>query len=360
MSVARRHILPFFIPHLGCPNQCIFCDQRRISGQKAQVLPQDLAGVLAGLPGDVQPELAFYGGSFTAIAADLQVAFLQVARQALDAGKICGIRVSTRPDAIDDDVMQRLAYFGVGAVELGVQSMTDDVLARARRGHAAADAINAVRQLKAAGFVCGVQLMPGLPGETPDSCLAGAARILAEGPDMLRIYPTVVVAGTDLADEFLAGRYQPLALDEAVDISLKIKLLAENLGVSVIRTGLQPTEELTGEVLAGPYHPAFGFLVQAACWRQKLLWALADMPEACECFVNKRDIAAVVGYKRGNMVHYPAGFKVRGRELAPGAVMLRNKAGQELVVGDAEFMQSFVVAFWPGDVLQYKLQYNML
>lgn len=355
MSVAKRHILPFFIPHLGCPNQCIFCDQRRISGQRAQVLPQDLAAVLGGLPGDVQPELAFYGGSFTAIAADLQVAFLQVAKQALDAGKICGIRASTRPDAIDAEVVQRLEHFGVGAVELGVQSMTDGVLARAKRGHTAADAIKAVRLLKAAGFICGVQLMPGLPGETVESCLAGAARILAEKPDMLRIYPTVVVAGTDLADEFLAGRYQPLALADAVDISLKIKLLAESLGPKVIRTGLQPTEELTGEVLAGPYHPAFGFLVQAALWRQKLGWALADMPDACECFVNKRDIAAVVGDKRGNMAHYPAGFKLHGRDMQPGAVLLRNAAGRERLLTDEEFRRRFMVAFWPADVLQYKL-----
>lgn len=355
MSVAKRHILPFFIPHLGCPNQCIFCDQRRISGQRAQVLPQDLAALLGGLPGDVQPELAFYGGSFTAIAADLQVAFLQVSRQALDEGKICGIRASTRPDAIDAEVIKRLKHFGVGAVELGVQSMTDEVLARARRGHTAADAVNALRQLKAAGLVCGVQLMPGLPGETAASCLAGAARILAEGPDMLRIYPTVVVAATDLADDFLAGRYQPLALDEAVDISLKIKLLAESLGINVIRTGLQPTEELAGEVLAGPYHPAFGFLVQAALWRQKLGLALADMPDACECFVNKRDIAAVVGDKRGNMAHYPAGFKLHGRDLPPGAVLIKNAAGDELLLTDEEFVRRFMVAFGLPDVLQYKM-----
>lgn len=356
MSVARRHILPFFIPHLGCPNRCIFCDQRRISGRMAEVLPRDLERMLGELNSevnaDVRPELAFYGGSFTAIDPNLQVAFLQVAAAAKMQGKICGIRISTRPDAIDEEILARLAKFGVGTVELGVQSMTDEVLIRAQRGHTAEDAILALRLLKNHGFVSGVQLMPGLPGETTASCLSGAARILCEKPDMLRIYPTVVVAGTDLADEFMAGRYLPLAMDEAVDISWKIRLLADEYGVTVIRTGLQPTEELAGEVLAGPYHAAFGFLVQAALWRQKLLMALGDMPDAGECFVNKRDIAAVVGDKRANMAHYPVGFRVRGGELPEGAVLLKNRGGRELLLTDGEFRQRIKVAFCTEDMLQ--------
>lgn len=355
MSVARRHILPFFIPHLGCPNKCIFCDQRRISGQRAEVRTEDLRARLEELPEDVCPELAFYGGSFTAIAEDVQVAFLQVAKQALEQGKICGIRISTRPDAIDEEIVRRLADFGVGTVELGVQSMTDEVLERAGRGHNAAAAVRAVRLLKSRGLVCGVQLMPGLPGETEETCLAGAARILREKPDMLRIYPTVVVAGTDLADEWAAGRYAPLAMDAAVDISLKIKLMAELMGTVVIRTGLQPTEELAGEVQAGPYHPAFGFLVQARMWREKVLMALRDMPAGCECFVNKRDIAAAVGDKRANMAHYPVKFRVRGRELPQGALVLSDGAGREITLRDEEFRRRFMVAFCEPDMLQYKV-----
>lgn len=347
MSVAKRHILPFFIPHLGCPNQCIFCDQRRISGQRGQVTPDDLQTILDGLPcnSENKPELAFYGGSFTAIAEDLQLAFLQVAERAYRQGKIDTIRVSTRPDAIDERICERLRKYGVGAVELGVQSMTDSVLRVAKRGHTAADSVTALKMLKNYDFVTGVQLMPGLPEETAQSAVRGAARILSEKPDMLRIYPTVVVAETDLADLYTRGEFVPLTVQEAVDISLQIKLLAERFGVTVIRIGLQPTEELANEVLAGPYHSASGFLVQAAMWRQKLLMALADFPQASECFVNKRDIAAVVGDRRGNLCHYPSNLRIRGAELPMGDLLLVDRTGTEHRLCDEEFRRRFEVAF---------------
>lgn len=347
MSVAKRHILPFFIPHLGCPNQCVFCDQRRISGQRTQVCPNDLSVVLANLPNDYEnkPELAFYGGSFTAIAENLQTAFLQVAHSALRQGKISGIRISTRPDAINGEICERLLQYGVGAVELGVQSMTDEVLQAAKRGHTANDSLTALQMLKEYGFVSGVQLMPGLPLETAQTAIAGARRILSEKPDMLRIYPTVVVEGTELADLYRYGNFTPLQLDEAVEISLHIKLMAESLGVTVIRTGLQPTEELSDEVLAGPYHQAFGFLVQGAMWREKLLIALADFPQARECFVNKRDIAAVVGDKRRNLAYYPKNLRIRGAELPMGDLRLADGQGGAYLLSDREFRRRFVVAF---------------
>lgn len=352
MSVAKRHILPFFIPHLGCPNQCIFCDQRRISGQKKAPQPADLLAALQAIPPGQQPELAFYGGSFTAIDESVQQAFLSVAAKARQHGQISGIRVSTRPDAIDEDILARLRQYGVGTVELGVQSMTDEVLTKAKRGHTAEDALRALKLLKEWGFIGGVQLMPGLPGETAESALAGAARILRLRPDMLRIYPTVVVAGTDLAVAYLAGEYKPLTLAAAVDISLKIKLLAEHWGVTVIRTGLQPAEELANEVLAGPYHPAFGAHVLAALWRAKLQMALTELPDARECFVNKRDISAVVGDKRCNMAFYPPGLRIRGAELAAGALCLSDGAGRKYLLEDVEFRQRFIVAFWGKDVLK--------
>lgn len=347
MSVAKRHILPFFIPHLGCPNQCIFCDQRRISGQCKAVQPSDLTAALAGLTDDaeIKPELAFYGGSFTAIDENLQTEFLQVAYQALRRGKISGIRISTRPDAIDRQICERLRAYGVGTVELGVQSMTDDTLVAARRGHTAEASVAALRMLKSHGFVSGVQLMPGLPREPVEAVVGGARRILVERPDMLRIYPTVVVAGTALAAMYEAGEFVPLGLDEAVEISLRIKLLAEHYGVAVIRTGLQPTEELAGEVVAGPYHPAFGFLVQAAMWREKLKMALADFPQARECFVNKRDIAAVIGEKRANLRCYPPNLRIRGAELPQGSLRLADRAGDEYLLSDEEFRRRLMVAF---------------
>lgn len=353
MSVAKRHILPFFIPHLGCPNQCIFCDQRRISGKQAAPQPADLQAALQGLPaGGQPPELAFYGGSFTAIPAEQQLGFLRIAAAALKEQKISAIRVSTRPDAIDEEVLARLREFGVGTVELGVQSMSDAVLRLSQRGHTAAASKQALRLLKQHGFITGVQLMPGLPGETADSALAGAAEILTLRPDMLRIYPTVVLAGTVCAELYQVGVYQPLALDAAAELCLKIKLLAEHFGVTVIRIGLQPSEALASDVLAGPYHPAFGAYVQAALWRSKLLLALQSLPDAAECFVNKRDISALIGDKRRNLAFYPHGLRIRGAELPPGALRLREEDGREHLLTDEQFRRLFAVAFFSQDMLK--------
>ncbi len=343
MSQAKRHILPFFIPHLGCPNQCIFCDQHKIAGQSLPPTPGEVAAALARLDPQAasKPEAAFYGGSFTAIPRDMQISYLAAAKQALDEGRISGIRLSTRPDAVDETELALLKSYGVGTVELGVQSMTDEVLRIARRGHTAADSIAAVKRLKARGFVCGVQLMPGLPGETAESAVQGAARILSLKPDLLRIYPTVVVAGTECERMYRAGEFQPLTLEEAARICLDIKLLAEAAGTQVIRIGLQPTEELAREVAAGPYHPAFGALVQGLCWREKLLYALHRLPQAAECFVNKRDIAPLVGYRRENLAYYPKGLRIRGKDLPPGALLLRAADGGEFMLAEQAFRE-----FW--------------
>lgn len=343
MSQAKRHILPFFIPHLGCPNQCIFCDQHKIAGQGLPPTPEEVAATLARLDRQAasKPEAAFYGGSFTAIPREMQIGYLTAAKQALDEGRISGIRLSTRPDAVDEPELALLKSYGVGTVELGVQSMTDKVLKLARRGHTAADSLAAVRRLQEWGFVCGVQLMPGLPGETAASAVNGAAQILALKPDLLRIYPTVVVAGTECERMFRAGEFQPLSVDEAALICLNVTLLAEAAGTTVIRTGLQPTEELEREVVAGPYHPAFGAQVMGLLWRHKLLYALQKLPQAAECFVNKRDIAPLVGYRRQNVAYYPAGLRIRGAELAPGALRLRAADGGEFMLTEAAFRE-----FW--------------
>lgn len=344
MSKTRRRILPFFIPHLGCPNQCIFCDQKKIAGCVRPPTGDELAVVLQNLRPNAEdkPELAFYGGSFTAIPQKQQLEYLRPAAKALQEGRISGIRLSTRPDAIDEQRLAMLSQFGVDTVELGVQSMTDVVLQISKRGHTAEDTLRAVRLLKKWGFLTGVQLMPGLPGETAASALLGAEQILAERPAMLRIYPTVVLKGTECAELYQSGSYRPLSLDDAVEISLQIKLLAEDLGVQVIRIGLQPTEELAVQVVAGPYHESFGALVQAFYWRQKLLYALQKLPTAAECYLNKRDIAAAVGYQRQNLPYYPPRLRLRGREIPAGSLLLKAADRQEFALSDAEFAAAYL------------------
>lgn len=344
MTVARRHILPFFIPHLGCPNQCIFCDQRTIAGAERPPTPDDVWARLAELPAEAEqaPELAFYGGSFTALAADVQEAYLRPAAQAIREGRICGIRLSTRPDAIDADVLALLQHYGVGTVELGVQSMTDEVLRLARRGHSSEDAVRALRLLQQAGLTAGVQLMPGLPGETHHSALAGARRILSLRPDMLRIYPTVVIEGTECAELYRQGVYRPLTLDEAAAVTLDIRIMAEALGVQVIRMGLQPSDGLAGRVVAGPYHPAFGSLVNNLWWRGKLLYMLDKYDNVVKIFVNRRDLPSVVGQNRQNLPYYQAKvprLQIKTRELPVGAVLAMTADGAEHLLGDEEWRE---------------------
>ncbi len=340
MAQAKKHILPFFIPHLGCPQQCIFCDQHKIAGQAAPTAEAVWQAILA-LPAAQRQdyELAFYGGSFTALPVERQEYYLEPVRQALTAGLLGAARISTRPDCLDEVVLARLRHFGVGTVELGVQSMDDEVLRRARRGHTAQQSLAAVRRLQRAGFVVGVQLMPGLPGETLASAWAGAQRVLAEQPQLLRIYPTVVLQGTALGRLWQQGEYQPLSLEQAAQITLAIKLLAEEQGTAVIRMGLQPSPDLAAAVLAGPYHPAFGEMVQGLFWRFRVLTALREMPQAAVLLVGRRHFSAVVGQKRQNWPYYAEiAPRLRLRELPPERALPEDTL--LLQAGEAEFCQT--------------------
>ena len=266
----KHFIIPVFIPHFGCTHQCVFCNQKKITGSSATRLSgKDVADLielhLARLDRPRRVEVAFYGGSFTALSLNYQRELLAPAAQAQQEGRIHAIRLSTRPDAISSDILQQLISYGVSIVELGAQSLDDGILDAAARGHTVNDIEQAVCLLREAGLFCGLQLMLGLPGETWELLPRVAARLLRLKPDIMRLYPTLVIAGTPLADLYQNGRYVPLALDEAVRRAAFLKLLCEQQGISVIRTGLQATEELdqSSVVLAGPYHPSFGEMVEA-------------------------------------------------------------------------------------------------
>jgi len=265
----KLYIIPMFIPHYGCQHQCVFCDQRAITGQNYPVLAEDVAKTikqhLDAIDRPYKIEVAFYGGSFTALPSELQLKLLAPAKEALDRGLIQAIRLSTRPDAISVEIALRLKKNGVQTVELGAQSMDDRVLMAAKRGHSAAAVENAVGILKKVDIKCGLQLMPGLPKEDWISLIKTGQRVVELHPDIVRIYPTVVIKNTPLAELFSQGQYKPLTLSAAVSRSAYLKLLFEQHEITVIRTGLQATEGLSepGKVLAGPYHPAFGEMVEA-------------------------------------------------------------------------------------------------
>jgi histone acetyltransferase (RNA polymerase elongator complex component) len=264
-------IFPVFLAQAGCPQQCIFCSRWQVAGGTEAAPPQAVAARLAALlPASGKGEVAFYGGSFTALEPELQEAYLATAAAFLAAGRIAGIRISTRPDAVDRATALRLAAAGVRTVELGCQSFSDAVLAASGRGHNAAAAARAVTALRGAGLGVGLQLMPGLPGADANEARASLVAALALAPDFLRIYPTVVLAGSRLAVAWQKGAYHPLELDAAVELCADLLLSCRRAGVPVIRLGLQGDAEFNRGVLAGPYHAAYGQLVVSRLWRRAL------------------------------------------------------------------------------------------
>ncbi|MGL5513992.1 MAG: elongator complex protein 3 [Sporomusa sp.] len=264
----KHYIIPIFIPHFGCPHQCVFCNQQKITGLSTPVTALQVATIigdrLAGINQARHVEVAFYGGSFTALAEDVQNELLAPATQALQSGLIQGIRLSTRPDCLSKSTINNLIKQQVSTVEVGVQSLDDAVLTRAGRGHDSEAVVGAVARLKAAGLQCGLQLMPGLPGEDWTSLIRTVRHAIDLAPDFVRIYPTVVIADTMLARLYRQGIYTPLSLNQGVGRAAYMKLVFGRQGIAVIRTGLQAADELDQQtVLAGPYHPAFGELVDS-------------------------------------------------------------------------------------------------
>ena len=274
MSKDRKKLLviPVFVPHAGCPHDCCFCNQKLISGsikapEEAEI--DSIIGKYAGAAGRYdRVEIAFFGGSFTAIDAEKQESYLKTASKYLkkNGGFADSLRASTRPDSIDGETVQRLKKYGLDVVELGAQSMDDNVLKLSGRGHSACDTARASALLKENGFTLGLQTMQGLPGADAGSDIRTAEQIAALRPDFVRIYPTVVVKQTRLYEDYLNGKYTPLKLNDAVALVSRICGIYRSSGIPVARTGLQSTDTITREgagteIAAGPYHEAFGQLV---------------------------------------------------------------------------------------------------
>lgn len=302
----KRHIIPVFVPHLGCPHDCVFCNQRRISGQTLPATAESTAlairtGIDTAGPGC---ELAFYGGSFTAIPVQEQEALLDAALPFLRSGALTSMRVSTRPDALDAFALERLRRYGVKTVELGAQSMADSVLSAVGRGHAAADTRRAAALLQGAGFSLILQMMTGLPGSNDALDVETARQLIALRPDGVRIYPTVVLRDTALFDLWRAGKYQAHTVEDAVRVCAVILPMFERAGIPVIRLGLNPTDELSGgAVAAGAYHPALGELVRSRVLLEEARALLAGTPPGSSVTlqVAPRLVSPMVGQHRCNL-----------------------------------------------------------
>jgi len=291
-------IYPVFIPHAGCPHRCLFCAQDRIANRSAVPEAVEVAAWLEKtLPLRGEGEVAFYGGTFSLLPVARQEQYLAEAQRLVADGRVAGIRISTRPDALGDSCLKRLKGSGVTTIEIGCQSFSAAVLMAAARGHTPADCLSAIQRCRHAGMSVGVQLMPGLPGGDAQEAVQSLRRALDLKPTFVRIYPTVVIAGTGLAELWKAGYYQPWALDQAVDVCADMLQICRFAEVPVIRLGLQHDEYLEANILAGPYHPAFGQLVRSRLWRR----ALGDLGSRAEHLViNPADLSDALGHRGEN------------------------------------------------------------
>ena len=300
----KTSIIPIFIPHIGCPHRCVFCNQWKITGHAGVPDGETVRQLIRSYVGSVEEprrwEVAFYGGSFTAVPVPLQEELLTPAYEGLQRGDIQGVRCSTRPDCIDEDIARRLRRYGMNTVELGVQSMDDEVLKRAKRGHTAEQVRTATELLREYGFTVGHQLMPGLPGEDWRSLRQTTEEICRLRPDIARIYPVVVIEDTELASMYRAGHYQPLSVGEGVRRAAYMKQAFTEQGIQCIRTGLQATKDLDdpAQVLAGAYAPAMGEMVDTERYRTLLFRLLDEAAQQDSAVIsyNRRDTSRVRGY----------------------------------------------------------------
>ncbi|ADU25904.1 elongator complex protein 3 [Ethanoligenens harbinense] len=297
----------FFVPHLGCAHACSFCDQRSIAGQAAPPSPADVAGTLARVREQMgsrsrDAEVAFFGGSFTAIPRRQMLALLEAVAPFLGADGFSGIRVSTRPDAVDDDVLALLRAHGVTSIELGAQSMDDAVLCRNGRGHTARQVRDAALRVGRAGFSLGLQMMTGLPGDGPAGARRTARELAALHPDTVRIYPALVLRGTRMAAWWADGTYEPQPLDDAVLLCAALFDYFTRRGIRVLRMGLHAEPSLEQNLLAGPWHPAFGELCESRVYYTRARRALARAPGA-DCLLAPRgETGKVAGQHRRNLL----------------------------------------------------------
>lgn len=325
---AKRSIIPVFIPHLGCPHECVFCNQKRISGRLSPASPEDVICALYEASAE-GAQLAFYGGSFTAIPVSEQLAFLEAAQPFLKSGRISSIRVSTRPDCVDKENLDMLKAHSVTTIELGAQSMDDGVLSACARGHTARDSEIASMLIKKHGMGLVLQMMTGLYGSTPSKDLETARRIAALSPDAVRIYPTVIIRDTKLHELYCSGRYSPHTVDAAVEVCSEIVPIFEKAGIPIIRLGLNPTDDLSGGVaVGGAYHPALGELVRSRIFlgRARALLRGAAAGSSAVLTVNPSCVSQMTGQKRQNVTALLREFsldslKIRAFDMEPGEIL---------------------------------------
>lgn len=330
-----------FIPHAGCPQQCSFCNQRSITGQTQPTTPEQVKDTLERAAEHLKEkshfaEIAFFGGSFTAIERSYMLSLLEAAAPFVRDKMFTGIRISTRPDAIDDEILMVLRQYGVTVIELGAQSMDDRVLRQNHRGHTAEQVRNASKQIKKAGFSLGLQMMTGLWGDSVSGALQTARDIAQLDPDCVRIYPAIIMRDTELAERYLSGEYIPMTLEQSVELCGTLLEFFEERNIPVIRLGLHSTPELLRDRLAGPWHPAFRELCESRLFVRRLENVFTSQrisPGFFEIRVAPSWVSRAVGQKKCNVAELSAlGYTVQIKpdpSVEPADFVLRSQTQPE-------------------------------
>ena len=305
-------IIPIFISHRGCPNDCVFCNQKKITAREGDVRPEDVRNTIEQwltTLGDMETvEVSFYGGSFTGIPMEQQTEFLKIAKEYKDKGLVDAIHLSTRPDYISVPILDNLKAYSVDVIELGVQSFSDQVLQASGRGHDSACVYKACDLIKSYGFTLGIQLMIGLPGDSPDTCIMSARETVRIGPSIARLYPTVTIGDTELYHMMERGEYTPLSLEEAVSRTKVMYEILEDAGINIIRVGLKASEIMEHQI---GFHPAFRQLVESEIAKDRISSQLdsLDIPEGDKRVLirvraNSHSFGNIYGHKGSNRNYF--------------------------------------------------------
>lgn len=318
----RHSNISIFVAHMGCPNKCSFCNQHTISGSQKAPSANEVRNICTQALNEIKTpentEIAFFGGSFTAIPRDYMLELLRTAYEFIGEGKFNGIRISTRPDCIDNEILEILKKYGVTSIELGAQSMNDDVLRLNDRGHTAEDVFNASRLIREYGFELGLQMMIGLYGSTPETENETMQKIIEIKPDTVRIYPVVILEHTRLAELLKSGEYKPFEFDYVVEFSAECLMTFEKNNIKVIKCGLHASEFVERDMVGGFYHPAFRELCESIIYRNEISEMIRIMSEIIKpnvkqyiLRVNDKCVSKALGHKKSNVEF----FRKKGIEI---------------------------------------------
>lgn len=338
-KINKNFIIPIFIPNQGCPHRCIFCQQKTITNKsEALPTPQDITHIIEialksrRLVKKDSREVAFFGGTFTSLPNEVMKEMLGAVKPYIKQGILDSIRISTRPDSLGEEKLDILDSYMVKIVELGIQSMDDHVLSLSNRGHTSRDTVNAVKILREKNFKVGAQLMPGLPDDSRDLFLKTIEKVINLRPDFARLYPTLVIKGTVLEQWFNKGKYAPMCLDAMVNLCKDACLQLESAGIPVIRIGLMSSPSLLkkGEIIAGPWHPSFGFLVRSAMYLERLKPYLPSKGNAkgITLRIHPKEIPLLIGHKKNGIRQIEAitdaviGDVISDDSITPGMVYI--------------------------------------